>query len=93
MNTKDSGRESPAASTPLENYDTKEIADPSSQHEEKTAVIYGEENVRNWALQRLSTVNSGATFYITLPVMKIIKERAEHGDERRVDNNINTERF
>ena len=37
--------------------------------------------------------HSGATFYITLPVMKIIKERAEHGDERRVDNNINTERF
>jgi len=26
--------------------------------------------------------HSGATFYITLPVVKIIKERAEHGDER-----------
>ena len=58
MNTKDSGRESPAASTPLENYDTKEIiAAASSQYEEKTEVIYGEENVRNWALQRLSTVS------------------------------------
>ena len=58
MNAKDSGRESPAASTPLENFDTKEIiAAASSQYEEKTEVIYGEENVRNWALQRLSTVN------------------------------------
>jgi two-component system, OmpR family, sensor histidine kinase VicK len=29
----------------------------SSLHEEKTEVIYGEENVTNWALQRLSSVN------------------------------------
>jgi two-component system sensor histidine kinase VicK len=29
----------------------------SSLYEEKTEVIYGEENVTNWALQRLSTVN------------------------------------
>ena len=57
MNTKNSGGESPAASTPLENYDTKEIIAAASQYEEKTEVIYGEENVRNWALQRISTVN------------------------------------
>jgi hypothetical protein len=37
MNAKDSRRESSAASTPLENYDTKEIASSSSsQYEEKT---------------------------------------------------------
>ena len=35
MNAKDSRRESSTASTPLENYDTKEIA-ASSQYEEKT---------------------------------------------------------
>ena len=29
----------------------------SSLYEEKTEVIYGEENVKNWALHRLSTVN------------------------------------
>jgi hypothetical protein len=29
----------------------------SSLYKEKTEVIYGEENVTNWALQRLSTVN------------------------------------
>ena len=50
---------SAAASTPLsplEDYDVKESA-ASSQYEEKTEVIYGEENVRNWALQRLSSIN------------------------------------
>ncbi|MDQ3883402.1 MAG: HAMP domain-containing histidine kinase [Thermoproteota archaeon] len=57
MSGKDSRTESTAAPIPPENYDAKEIADPSSQHEEKTEVIYGEENVRNWALQQLSTVN------------------------------------
>ena len=36
MNAKDSRRESSTASTPLENYDTKEIAASSSQYEEKT---------------------------------------------------------
>jgi len=57
MSSNDSRTESTAASIPPENYDAKEIAGPSSQHEEKTEVIYGEENVRNWALQRLSAVN------------------------------------
>jgi hypothetical protein len=38
MSAKDSRRESSTASTPLENYDTKEIAaaSSSSQYEEKT---------------------------------------------------------
>ncbi len=57
MSGTDSSIESTTPSTPPENYDAKEIADPSSQYEEKTEVIYGEEKVRNWALQRLSTVN------------------------------------
>jgi two-component system sensor histidine kinase VicK len=57
MSGKDSRTESTATPIPPENYDVREIADPSSQHDEKTEVIYGEENVRNWALQQLSTVN------------------------------------
>jgi hypothetical protein len=52
-------RESAAASTPLppqEDYDVKESAS-LPHYEEKTEVIYGEENVTRWALQRLSIVN------------------------------------
>src|SRR5918998_2315993 len=47
-----------AASTPpssLESYELKD--DSSSNDEEKTKVIYGEVNVTNWALQRLSTIS------------------------------------
>jgi hypothetical protein len=44
------------SSSPLPDYHNVEAVD-SSLYEEKTEVIYGEENVRNWALQRLSTVN------------------------------------
>jgi two-component system sensor histidine kinase VicK len=55
---KDEAKREPAdASMPLsslESYDLK--SDSPSNDEEKTEVIYGEENVTNWALQRLSTV-------------------------------------
>jgi two-component system, OmpR family, sensor histidine kinase VicK len=37
------------------NHDVQAV--DSSLYEERTQVIYGEENVTNWALQRLSTVN------------------------------------
>ena len=59
MSSKDIVRESAAASTPLppqEDYDVKESAS-LPHYEEKTEVIYGEENVTRWALQRLSIVN------------------------------------
>ena len=58
MRKNETKREPAAASTPLsslESYDLK--ADSSSNDEEKTEVIYGEENVTNWALQRLSTIS------------------------------------
>jgi two-component system sensor histidine kinase VicK len=58
MRKNETKREPGAASTPLsslESYDLK--ADSSSNDEEKTEVIYGEENVTNWALQRLSTIS------------------------------------
>lgn len=58
MRKNETKREPAAASTPLsslESYDLK--ADSSSNGEEKTEVIYGEENVTNWALQRLSTIS------------------------------------
>jgi two-component system sensor histidine kinase VicK len=52
----DNGEES-AALLPSENYDAKAAAAAAaSDYEEKTQVIYGEENVTNWALQLLSTV-------------------------------------
>lgn len=57
MSNKDIIRESAATPpSPLEDYDVK-AASPSSHYEEKTEVVYGEENVTNFALQRLSTVN------------------------------------
>lgn len=43
-----------AVASPLDNYDSKAA---SSHHEEKTEVIYGEENVIKWALQELSATN------------------------------------
>jgi two-component system sensor histidine kinase VicK len=47
-----------AASTPLSSLESYELkADSSSNDEEKTKVIYGEVNVTNWALQRLSTIS------------------------------------
>jgi two-component system sensor histidine kinase VicK len=58
MRKNETKREPAAASTPLsslESYDLK--ADSSSNGEEKTEVIFGEENVTNWALQRLSTIS------------------------------------
>ena len=42
--------------SPLEDYDVNATSS-FSHYEEKTEVIYGEENVTNFALQRLSTVN------------------------------------
>ena len=58
MRKNETKREPSAASKPpssLENYDLK--ADSSSNYEEKTEVIYGEENVVNFAMQQLSNVN------------------------------------
>ncbi len=47
-----------SASTPLSSLENYDAIDASSSHyEEKTEVVYGEENVVNFALQRLSTVN------------------------------------
>jgi hypothetical protein len=46
---------SPAPPLPSDNYDTKTAA--SSSHDEKTEVIYGEENVTRWALHVLSVAN------------------------------------
>ena len=43
-----------SAASSSDTYDAKAA---SSRHEERTGVIYGEENVTNWALQRLSTMN------------------------------------
>jgi two-component system sensor histidine kinase VicK len=58
MGSEDTRTESSAvASTslsPLEDHNAKGAA---SHYEEKTEVIYGEENATNFALQRLSTVN------------------------------------
>jgi hypothetical protein len=57
MSSEDLSRESATAPlSPSEGYDVK-AASPSSHYEEKTEVIYGEENVTNFALQRLSSVN------------------------------------
>src|SRR5918996_88111 len=57
----DTDRESAAGLLPEEkNYDAKAAAAPASPaseaYEEKTEVIYGEENVIKWALQTLSTL-------------------------------------
>jgi two-component system sensor histidine kinase VicK len=58
MSIKDSIRESDAASMPLSSLENQDIKDVSSSHyEEKTEVIYGEENVVKFAMQQLSTVN------------------------------------
>ena len=54
MSSNDIDRES-ASLLPPENYKAK-AASSSSHYEEKTEVIYGEENVKNWALQRLDAV-------------------------------------
>src|SRR3712207_5943321 len=51
-------REPAAASTPLSSLESYELkTDSSSNEEEKTEVIYGEENVTNWASRRLSTIS------------------------------------
>jgi two-component system sensor histidine kinase VicK len=58
MRKNETKREPAATSKPpssLESYDPKDNS--SSNDEEKTEVIYGEENVTNWALQRLSTIS------------------------------------
>jgi signal transduction histidine kinase len=57
MSSSDTGGES-GALLPPENYDAEAeaAAASASDYEEKTDVIYGEENVTNWALQLLSTV-------------------------------------
>jgi two-component system sensor histidine kinase VicK len=60
MSSKGIRRESAAAaSTPLSPLDHDDVKDASSSshYEEKTEVIYGVENVTNFALQRLSAVN------------------------------------
>src|SRR5918998_813216 len=47
-----------AASTPPSSLESSELKDDSSSNdEEKPKVIYGEVNVTNWALQRLSTIS------------------------------------
>jgi two-component system sensor histidine kinase VicK len=58
MRKDETKREPSEASTPLSSLESYELkTDSSSLEEEKTVVIYGEENVINWALQRLSTVS------------------------------------
>lgn len=57
MSSKDSIRESAAASMPLSSLENHDKDVSSSHYEEKTEVIYGLENVTNFALQQLSTVN------------------------------------
>jgi two-component system, OmpR family, sensor histidine kinase VicK len=48
----------PGALLPLENYDAEAAAAAGAPHyEEKTDVIYGKENVINWALRLLSSAN------------------------------------
>src|SRR5215208_3728327 len=54
MSSSDTDRES-GALLPPENYDAEEAA-AAPHYEEKTDVIYGKENVTNWALRLLSTV-------------------------------------
>jgi two-component system, OmpR family, sensor histidine kinase VicK len=55
MNNSDRVGES-AALLPEENHDAKAVASSGSDYEEKTEVIYGEENANKWAVQTLSTV-------------------------------------
>ena len=54
MSGSDTDKES-ATFLPAENYDAKAAA-ASPRYEEKTEVIYGEENVINWVLRTLPTV-------------------------------------
>ncbi|MFL6424447.1 MAG: ATP-binding protein [Nitrososphaeraceae archaeon] len=54
MTRSDTDRESGTSLLSPENYDAE--AASASDYEEKTDVIYGDENVINWALQLLSTV-------------------------------------
>src|SRR5215213_7084301 len=54
MTSSDTGGES-GALLPPEDYDAEGAAAAASDYEEKTDVIYGEENVTNWAVQLLST--------------------------------------
>ena len=56
MNSSDTGGESRASLLPSENYDAEVVVAAASDYEERTDVIYGEENVTNKALQILSTV-------------------------------------
>jgi hypothetical protein len=56
MNSSDTGGESRASLLPSENYDAEVVVAAASDYEEKTDVIYGEENVTNWALKLLCTV-------------------------------------
>ena len=60
LTSSDTGGESGALLPPEENYDAKvAAASPasSSGYEEKTDVVYGKENVINWALRLLSSAN------------------------------------
>ena len=58
MRKDETKREPATASTPLSSLESCKLKDDfSSNDEEKTEVIYGEENVINWALQRLSTIS------------------------------------
>jgi two-component system, OmpR family, sensor histidine kinase VicK len=57
MNSSDTGEKSRASLLPPENYDAGVVAAAAaSDYEEKTEVIYGKENVTNWALKLLCTV-------------------------------------
>ncbi len=57
MNSSDTGGESRASLLPSENYDAEVAIAAASHYEEKTDVIYGKENVINWALRLLSSAN------------------------------------
>jgi two-component system, OmpR family, sensor histidine kinase VicK len=58
LSSKDNSRESASASMPVSSLENQGLKDVSSSHyEEKTEVIYGEENVVKFAMQQLSTVN------------------------------------
>ncbi len=58
MSSSDTGGDSAGLSPSEKNYDAKAAAAavPASDYEEKTEVIYGDENVINWVLRTLPTV-------------------------------------
>jgi two-component system, OmpR family, sensor histidine kinase VicK len=57
MNSSETGGESRGSLLPPENHDAEVAIAAASHYEEKTDVIYGKENVINWALRLLSSTN------------------------------------